>query len=44
MALAHLTATMPAVIIADLLGITAKTAVTWTEASAQTRAGYLTHR
>jgi hypothetical protein len=43
-ALAHLAATMPAVIIADLLGISAQTAVTWSEATARARADYSAHR
>ena len=43
-ALAHLAATMPAVIVADLLGISAQTAVAWSEAGARTRADYVSHR
>jgi hypothetical protein len=43
-ALAHLTATMPAVIVADLLAISVKTAVTWSDATARSCSDYLNHR
>jgi hypothetical protein len=43
-ALAHLTATMPAVIVADLLGISVTTAVGWSDATARSRSDYLAHR
>jgi hypothetical protein len=43
-ALAHLAASMPPVIIADLLGVSPKTAVVWSEAAARTRAVYVAHR
>ncbi len=43
-ALAHLAATMPAAIVVDLLGISAKTATTWADAVARSRADYAAHR
>jgi hypothetical protein len=43
-ALAHLAATMPAAIIADLLGISAKTATIWADAVARSRTDYAAHR
>jgi hypothetical protein len=43
-ALAHITATTPAVIVADLLGVSAQTAVAWAEAAGRTRAEYVANR
>jgi len=43
-ALAHLAATMPAAIVADLLGISPQTATAWADAAARSRADYADHR
>jgi hypothetical protein len=42
--LAHLAATMPAAIVADLMGVSINTAVNWSDATARARADYSEHR
>ena len=43
-ALAHLAATMPAAIVADLLGVSVQTATKWAELTGRTWTDYTTHR
>jgi hypothetical protein len=42
--LAHVAATMPAAIVADLMGVSINTAVNWSSATARTRADYSENR
>ena len=43
-ALAHLAATMPAVVVADLLGISIHTATRWAELTGRTWSDYIANR